>query len=92
MQSRVNVVSVCSCVPAGAGDPNRGGPAARCPTQSSGAASDVSLAAFGVRIIQAIQLSAARGKTAEGVANPLAGVRAGARLLRLTVRPGWGVL
>ena len=56
------------------------------PYQSSSAASDVSLAAFGLRIIRAIQSSAARGKTAACVANRLAGVSAGAPLLRLTVR------
>jgi hypothetical protein len=38
------------------------------PYESSSAASDVSLAAFGLRIIPAMQPSAARGKTAECVA------------------------
>jgi hypothetical protein len=36
--------------------------------ESSSAASDVSLAPFGLRIIRAIQPSAARGRTAECVA------------------------
>ena len=39
------------------------------PYESSSAASDVSLAPVGSRIIRAMQLSAARGKTAECVAN-----------------------
>ena len=38
------------------------------PYESSSAASDVSLAPVGSRIIRAMQLSAARGKTAECVA------------------------
>jgi hypothetical protein len=38
------------------------------PIESSSAASDVSLARFGLRIIRAMQPSAARGKTAECVA------------------------
>jgi hypothetical protein len=38
------------------------------PYESSSAASDVSLAPFGLRIIRAMQPSAARGKTAECVA------------------------
>jgi hypothetical protein len=38
------------------------------PYESSSAASDVSLAAFGLRIIPAKQASAARDKTAECVA------------------------
>jgi hypothetical protein len=38
------------------------------PYESSSAASDVSLAEFGLRIIPAMQPSAARGKTAECVA------------------------
>ena len=39
------------------------------PYQSNSAACDVSLARFGLRIIRAMQPSAARGKTAERVAS-----------------------
>jgi hypothetical protein len=39
------------------------------PYRSSSAAPDVSLAPFGLRIIRAMQPSAARGKTDECVAN-----------------------
>ena len=53
----------------------RGEPAARCPTKADSAASDVRLARFGLRIIRAMQPSAARGKTARVRGDGLAAAR-----------------
>ena len=46
------------------------------PHESNSAASDVSLARYGLRIIRAMQSSAARGKTAERVATTRPGTPA----------------
>jgi hypothetical protein len=51
------------------------------PYESSSAASDVSLAAFGLRIIPAMQPSAARGKAAECVARRSLGLGVLGRVL-----------
>ena len=56
--------------------------------KSSSAASDVSLAPFGLRIIRAMQPSTARGETAECVATALAPPRPVAKLLKLGGQPG----
>ena len=55
--------------PAGHRDRVRGEPAARRPTNSNSATSDISVAEFGLRIIGAMQPSAARSNTAEHAAN-----------------------
>ena len=52
------------------------------PYESISASSDVSLALFGLRIIRAIQPSAARGRIAECVAKQSRGAGAGRPLLR----------